>query len=220
VDSVFTFDGSGSYDPDGVITSYEWDFGDGHSSSSNITTHSYSTSGVYNVTLTVTDNIGAQCTERVMVVVYDPDAGFATGGGWLIPGGPTSDLGDTLPGLDNTSPASFGFVVNYKPGATNPDGQLEFQYRQGNFNLHSDGMEWLVIVNNNWAKFHGTATIKGLEGLFPFRVDARDGDYGGGDQPDKFIIKVWAPGANPDKDNPIYKASGELEGGNTVIHTK
>ena len=122
--------------------------------------------------------------------------------------------------LDNESPANFGFVVKYKPGADTPNGQLEFQYRQGDFNLHSSGMDWLVIVNSNWAKFQGSATIKGLEGLFPFRVDARDGDHGGGDQPDRFIIKVYAPGADPDKADPIYKASGDLIGGSIIIHTK
>ncbi|MFQ5852452.1 MAG: PKD domain-containing protein, partial [Candidatus Binatia bacterium] len=220
VGSVFAFDGSASYDPDGTIVSYDWSFDDSSSGSGVSVTHSYAAAGLYDVVLTVTDDLGAQGSDTVLVVVYDPAAGFATGGGWFVPGGPTSDLGDRLPGLDNTSPANFGFVVKYKPGATTPDGQLEFQYRQGDFNLHSSGMDWLVIVNNNWAKFHGSATIKGLEGLFPFRVDARDGDFSGGNQPDRFIIKVWAPGADPDTDDPIYKASGDLQGGNIIIHTK
>jgi hypothetical protein len=220
VGSTFTFDGSASYHPDATIESYHWDFGDGNSASGVSVAHAYSAPGLYDVVLTVTDDIGAQSTDSVMAVVYDPEAGFATGGGWFIPGGKTSDLGDMLLGLDNTSPANFGFVVKYKPGATTPSGQLEFQYRQGDFNLHSSGMEWLVIVNSNWAKFQGLATIKGLDGLFPFRVDARDGDFGGGDQTDRFIIKVYAPGADPDTDEPIYKASGDLEGGNIVIHAK
>jgi len=51
-------------------------------------------------------------------------------------------------------------------------------------------------------------------------VDARDGDFGGGDEPDRFIIKVWADGANPDPSHHVYKASGDLEGGNIIIHTK
>ena len=81
-------------------------------------------------------------------------------------------------------------------------------------------MDWLVIVNNNWAKFQGSATIKGLEGLFPFRVDARDGHYDGGDQPGRFIIKIGAPGADPEKDEPIHKASGDLQGDSVVIRTR
>jgi len=47
-----------SYDPDGEITSYEWDFGDGTISSGSIQTHSYVASGKYPVTLTVTDKDG------------------------------------------------------------------------------------------------------------------------------------------------------------------
>jgi len=217
VGSEFTFDGSASSDEDGTIVSYDWDFGDGTSDSGVSVTHAYAAPGLYDVVLTVTDDMGAQATDSVMATVYDPAAGFATGGGWLIPGGKTSYKDDYLPDIDGTSPANFGFVVKYKPGATNPDGQLEFQYRQGDFNLHSSGMDWLVVTNNNWAKFQGMATIKGLDGLFPFRVDAKDGDFGGGDQPDRFIIKIWAPGADPDQDELIYKASGDLEGGSIVI---
>ena len=116
--------------------------------------------------------------------------------------------------------ADFGFVIKYKPGATSPSGQLEFHYRQGDFNLHSTGMDWLVIVNSNWAKFKGSATIKGLDGVFPFRVDARDGDHGGGTDADYFRIKIYAPDADPDNGDPLYKASGELDGGKIIIHTK
>jgi hypothetical protein len=222
VGSAFAFDGTDSYDPDGSIASYDWNFDDGSGASGVTANHSYDSAGLYNVALTVTDSTGNQDDTTLLVVVYDPAAGFATGGGRLIPGGPTSDVGDDLPGIDNASPASFGFVVKYKTGASSPDGQLEFQYRQGDFNLHSSGMEWLVITNDNWAKFMGSATIKGVEGDFPFRVDARDGDFGGRDDTDKFIIKVYEASTDPDApdNDPIYKASGELIGGKIVIHAK
>ncbi|MCK4722817.1 MAG: PKD domain-containing protein, partial [Dehalococcoidia bacterium] len=220
VGSDFTFDGSASSDEDGTIVSWDWDFGDGNAGTGITTTHAYEFAGLYNATLTVTDDRGAESTDSVMAVVYDPAAGFATGGGWFIPGGKTSYDNDYLPNIDGTSPANFGFVVKYKKGATTPDGQLEFQYQQGDFNLHSSGMEWLVITNKNWAKFQGLATIKGLDGLYPFHVDARDGDFGGRDQPDRFIIKVYPAGGDPDEDELIYKASGDLEGGNIVIHGK
>ena len=176
--------------------------------------------GVYTLTVEAVDVAGNTAMESRSFIIFDPEVGFATGGGWFVPGGPTSDLGDTLPGLDSSSPAQFGFVVKYKPGATTLKGQLQFQYRQGNFNLHSNGIEWLVIVNNNWAKFQGTATIEGVDGIFPIRVDARDSDFGGSGQPDRFSIKIWAEGANPDLDPPIHKASGDLEGGSIIIHTK
>ena len=56
---VVSFDGSGSYDPDGVIVSYLWDFGDGTTGSGEITIHAYAEDGVYTVTLTVNDDENA-----------------------------------------------------------------------------------------------------------------------------------------------------------------
>ncbi|MEM2878774.1 MAG: PKD domain-containing protein [Candidatus Hadarchaeales archaeon] len=56
-DSI-TFNASGSSDEDGTIVSYSWNFGDGTTGSGVTTSHTYQTSGNYNVTLTVTDNDG------------------------------------------------------------------------------------------------------------------------------------------------------------------
>jgi PKD repeat protein len=47
------FDGSRSYDKDGYIQSYIWEFGDGESSSGVTPTHKYLHSGTYKVKLTV-----------------------------------------------------------------------------------------------------------------------------------------------------------------------
>jgi PKD repeat protein len=59
VDEPVVFDGSGSSDPDGTIVAYDWDFGDGNTGSGEMPTHIYTVSGAYNVTLTVTDDMGA-----------------------------------------------------------------------------------------------------------------------------------------------------------------
>ena len=52
------FDGSNSYDPDGTIASYSWDFGDGETASGVKPTHSFTAAGVFTINLTVTDNDG------------------------------------------------------------------------------------------------------------------------------------------------------------------
>jgi len=52
------FDASGSYDPDGVIVSYLWDFGDEVTGTGANPVHVYRVPGQYTVTLTVTDNSG------------------------------------------------------------------------------------------------------------------------------------------------------------------
>ena len=56
VGETVTFDASASYDPDGTIVSYIWDFGDDSSGEGNIITHLYAAGGTYTVTLTVIDN--------------------------------------------------------------------------------------------------------------------------------------------------------------------
>ncbi len=53
-----TFNDAGSYDPDGEIISFNWDFGDGVTSSGVIVDHLYELPGSYVATLTVTDNLG------------------------------------------------------------------------------------------------------------------------------------------------------------------
>jgi hypothetical protein len=59
VNETMYFDGSESHDVDGYIVSYEWDFGDGSPpGSGEMTNHVFNPSGVYTVTLTVTDNDG------------------------------------------------------------------------------------------------------------------------------------------------------------------
>ncbi|HRZ20003.1 MAG TPA: PKD domain-containing protein, partial [Methanofastidiosum sp.] len=63
------FDGSGSSDPDGTITSYSWDFGDSRDSNEKEPLHSYATPGVYKVTLVVTDNNGGTDNDVIYVTV-------------------------------------------------------------------------------------------------------------------------------------------------------
>jgi len=53
-----TFDASASYDPDGFIVRYDWEFGDGETGMGMIVTYKYKTRTVYVVKLTVTDNDG------------------------------------------------------------------------------------------------------------------------------------------------------------------
>lgn len=57
-----TFDGGSSYDPDGDIVRYDWDFGDGASASGRVVRHTFSSWGIFNVRLTVWDDRNASAT--------------------------------------------------------------------------------------------------------------------------------------------------------------
>ena len=65
------FTGRG-YDTDGYITAYNWDLGDGQTSSYQTVTHVYEQPGTYNVVLTVTDNEGATGTTTALILVSSP----------------------------------------------------------------------------------------------------------------------------------------------------
>jgi PKD repeat protein len=62
----------GSEDPnEGDVFSLEWDFGDGSTSGSSATSHTYAAPGTYTVTLTLTDGWGAVATATIDVTVTD-----------------------------------------------------------------------------------------------------------------------------------------------------
>jgi len=71
IGETLNFNGSSSYDNDGAIVGYTWNFGDGSTGSNVTTTHSYSTAGTYQVVLTVRDNSGATSTSSITVTVIN-----------------------------------------------------------------------------------------------------------------------------------------------------
>ena len=67
---IVNFDGSLSTPGTGrTIVRYDWDFGDGETKSGVRTTHDYVVSGVYLVTLTVTDSAGGQARSSQPITV-------------------------------------------------------------------------------------------------------------------------------------------------------
>jgi PKD repeat protein len=80
VNETIVFDASETRRGDSDIFSYRWDFGDGTQSSENVTTHTYTSSGYYNVTLNVTDSAGfwdLQPTQVQIVQPHGPTARFS-----------------------------------------------------------------------------------------------------------------------------------------------
>ena len=69
-----TFSSTGSYDPDGTIAAYDWDFGDGTRSTAANPVKTYSAPGTYTASLVVVDNSGLASTADTVVIVVQNNA--------------------------------------------------------------------------------------------------------------------------------------------------
>ncbi|MHB8633292.1 MAG: PKD domain-containing protein [Thermoplasmatota archaeon] len=104
IDTRVHFFADASYDPDGTITGYQWDFGDGQNATGNPVIHQYQDKKTVHVVLTVTDD------QRQTATVTRP---------YPAPGNP-----DCPPELDQPAPifARVGDTVSIPLRATDPDG--------------------------------------------------------------------------------------------------
>lgn len=198
-----------------------WNWGDGFITAGTVTenngtgavndSHTYVTPGVYPVMVTVTDNYGNSDTAVYeFVVVYDPNGGFVTGGGWI----------DSPAGAFHADPAlsgkaTFGFVAKYLKGTNVPSGNTDFQFNAAYLTFKSTSYEWLVVAGSK-AQYKGAGTINGKLAPngepYKFILTALDGN------PDEFRIKIWyeVDGA----EYVVYDngPSQALGGGSIVIH--
>jgi len=71
VNESINFDASQSSDVDGEIVSYQWNFGDGNTSTGQVVTHAYSAPGEYLVSLTIVDNDGVVSTHSRPIQVRE-----------------------------------------------------------------------------------------------------------------------------------------------------
>jgi VCBS repeat-containing protein len=173
--------------------------------------HIYAEPGVYTISITVTDDDTGRGTSTMTdyVVVYDPNGGSVTGGGFI-----TSPAGAYTADPKMTGRANFGFVSQFKKGATVPTGNTEFQFQAGNLNFSSTTYDWLVVAGSK-AQYKGKGTINGA-GSYNFLLTAVDSS------PDRFRIKITGAGGTV-YDNQMGSAddssnSTELAGGSIVIH--
>ena len=113
-DRSCVFDGTGSSDSDGSITSYDWDFGDGNFGTGATTNHTYAAYGSYTVGLTVTDNDSATDFVDDSITLTEPVAGTTMS--------VTSIIVDTLnTGGGNKSPRA---TVTIQDDQGNPVGSV------------------------------------------------------------------------------------------------
>lgn len=177
--------------------------------------HTYGTAGVYTVTTEVLDATGGVEQVEHVVVVFDPSAGFVTGGGWF-----ESPAGAVAAQPDAAGPARFGFVSQYKKGASAPTGSTQFQMQAGGLTFHSGTYEWLVISGAK-AQYKGSGQLNGVDG-YGFLLTATDGQLSGSGI-DRIRIKIWDASGQLVYDNQLGAANGDdpttgVTSGSIVIH--
>lgn len=173
-----------------------WDWGDGTSDHDPFTSmtetgqltreHTYSASGVYSITVTVTGASGYYSGQSSFeyVVIYDPDGGSIRGSGRI----------ESPPGAYSANPtltgeARFGFSSKYARGSQIPTGNTQFIFRVADFKFVSKSYDWLVVAGAK-AIYKGLGEINGV-GNYGFIISGIDGSISGGGGVDKFRLKVW-----------------------------
>lgn len=150
----------------------------------------YSSTGIHAFCARAQDmagNIGAyQCA---LLAVYDPAAGFVTGGGWI----------QTSNGKSN-----FALSSRYQSNASTPSG--EFELRSGGNRLKSTSLFWLVVSGSS-ATIQGNCSWNGVAGYL-FEVTATDSSSG-----DTLSIRVWNGSGEV-----LSTGVVPLGGGQVVIH--
>jgi PKD repeat protein len=120
------FDGSASVDPDGTITSYSWNFGDGSTGYGSSAWQRFMTAGTYTVTLIVTDNDGASDSISQTIQV-----------------GPTNQAPTAAFAFSPTNPAVNGWVQFNGSGSVDPDGSIAtYSWSFGDGTSDTGGVVW------------------------------------------------------------------------------
>lgn len=140
-----------SYDPDGNIVSWQWNFGDSRTSNERNPNHSYGSSGTYDIILLVRDNDGAESEyvyESLKIEKKDIDLDISLSDGSV-------DQGDSVTISGSTYPEISGVEVEI--AITKPDNSKESittllnqGYYERNFEVDEEG-EWKfqAILNGN-----------------------------------------------------------------------
>ncbi len=160
---------------------------DSPTESGTATVPAFTAAGVYTFCVRGGDaagNIGT--AECILVAVFDPGAGFVTGGGWI-----DSSAG-ALVGSALAGRAHFGFNARYV--SASPAGQTHFNFPAANLHFRSTAYEVLILTGFK-SQVRGVGRVGDTAG-YSFLLTAYDGDLPGGGDVDRFRLKIWLTG-NP-----------------------
>lgn len=139
---LVSVDGSSSFDIDGTVVAWAWDWGDGSTGDGMMTSHTYGTAGTYTVTLLVTDDDGLSNTKGELVSVVAVPAKLSP---------PYSDYG-----LDTDSDGLYDYLVvdvsvfvstagYYDISAWLHDGSYNWIDEGGNYTYLDSGLQTIEV---------------------------------------------------------------------------
>ena len=234
--------------PASGATSFEWSITDGSGTTytsftgqgtNSIKVNWPSTPGVYKVS--VAYGGGAGCPSLIAVTyvhVFDPGAGFVTGGGWY-----QSPANSAYEFMKSSTRATFGLMAKYKKGEDNQlqgNTQLRLESENLVFNGNSHESRTLVIAGNQ-AFYRGSGSVSYRNNVgqlvtdprrFSFLVAATDGQLDRSRDRDKLRIMVWELNTDGTQGTVVYDNQAGcstsldenaapcqvISGGNIVIH--
>ncbi|HSS75297.1 MAG TPA: PKD domain-containing protein [Thermoanaerobaculia bacterium] len=185
-----------AYDPDGWVTDYYWDFGDGGWAYDSAPIHTYTSPGVYTAWLTVTDNTGLSSWAAVNISV--------TGGGNLPPavtasGSPLSGFAPLSVAFNAAASDPDGYIASYYwdfgDGQSSNQASPVHVYQAGNFTAS-------VTVSDN-----AGATASASLGVQVATVSNSGTDADADGLPDSFENSL------ADAFTPVYRMSGGEQAG-------
>jgi len=181
------FDASWSYDIDGRIVSYSWDFGDGTRATEIVVNHTYREAGSYPVTLTVWDDDGASSTSRTTCTVSAPPATYnlTVFVQDAFNGQPLSGAMLEIDGVATRLQGS-SFTVRLTGGSYAMSASLEgYQEAAATVDLEADSEVFLKLV----------PAIQivpcGFFGVERHDFSSADAVYARVDSPGEYLLRIW-----------------------------
>jgi hypothetical protein len=241
--------GSGYSLPESGVSTFTWSITDSNGNgitsfsgqgTSAISVNWPSTPQVYKLSVTYGGSTSCPTnTVTLYVHVFDTQAGFVTGGGWLrSPANPDYEF------METSSRAYFGLMAKYKKGEENQvQGETQLLVENGTFyfrgSLHKARS---LVIAGNQAFYRGQGRVSYLDKAgkiktdprtFAFLVAAADGDFGKARGEDQLRIQVWEIRSNGTPGAVVYDNQAAcasdlddnaepcqaINGGNITIHT-
>lgn len=134
IGEAVAFAGGSSFDADGIVAAWSWDFGDGNTGTGMAPTHAYNATGTYTASLTVTDNEGGVSSPATASVQITPPPTPT----------PTATPTATLTATPTATPTVAARLVRRIVGSADRAFALSPSGEVWQWGRHYDEIEWTV----------------------------------------------------------------------------